>query len=143
MGSPPTSSRRPANNSVFPTLITKTPDIDRRLDVRVDDLSREVRFNLEKENTPGDIWIIMYRGDGVGPGGTAINLEVVNIQQLLDDITRTVVIKKPATRFITITSFDPQQRTPRREFGPQFVGWNTPISVREFQLELGSNGFVN
>jgi hypothetical protein len=109
--------------------------------VRFDDLPREVRFNLEKEK-PGDHWIIMYRGDGIRPGGSPINLEVVNIRQLTNDITRTVVIKKPTTRFIGITSFDDMQRTPRREFGPAFTGWNVPISIREFQLEVGTNAFV-
>jgi hypothetical protein len=132
---------RQRHQSVLPTLITRTPSIDRRFDVRFEEFPREVRFNLEKER-PGNHWIIIYRGDGIRPDGTAINLEVVNFRQLTDDITRTVVIKKPTTRFITITSFDDMQRTPRREFGPSFVGWNVPISVREFQLELGSNGFV-
>lgn len=139
---PLTRSVRPTSpQTVFSTLITRTPSIDRRFDVRFEEFPREIRFNLEKEK-PGNHWIIIYRGDGIRRDGSAIGLEVVNFRQLTDEITRTVVIKKPSTRFVTITSFDDMQRTPRREFGPSFVGWNVPISIREFQLELGSNGFV-
>lgn len=124
------------NSPGLTPLITAIPLPSERFDITTERFPSDVRFNIEKK-VPEDVWVLVYRGDKIHADGTPVGLEVVNIQKIVDDFTKMVVITKPNTRFITITSFNERQRDPRREFGPRFTGWDLPISFRKFRLKLG------